>query len=515
LNEYSQRRRLTLVDTGSNATMGTMIFLLPAELSPDAAYELERAWLAGSDRVPWPTEAHVEHQHLILQRPASESGHLVAPWSIDGAGRLMGASGTLIERPLPYPYLLELARGKVNQLRCHAQSCQDSGVSLPATVQEQIHRAHQALAHAIAIGSTAEADRAASAALTLGYRSAEQLIHESSNQLLPIRRRDQPRLDTALGCRVSTVLADAAARAFAMTFGRISLAFPWSSIEPNEGRYDWSQQDALLEWAEREGLEVTGGPLLDFSSAQLPDWLWLWERDLTSLGKFMSSYVTAALQRYRGRIRRWQLTSASNSASVLSLSEYEILWLTVKLGRMARQVNEEIELVVNVAQPWCDYMAHEHRDQSPYVFAETLIREWNAAAVDLEVVMGVAPRGSYCRDLLETAFLLDSYAGLGVPVRVTLGYPSGSTVDPKADPEQCVDGGYWHSGVHEAVQADWAASFAALALAKPFVEAVHWVDFSDADLHQFLHCGLVDAAGRPKPSLQTLGQLRKAHLSGR
>jgi len=127
-------------------------------------------------------------------------------------------------------------------------------------------------------------------------------------------------------------------------------------------------------------------------------------------------------------------------------------------------------------------------------------------------VMGVTPRGSYCRDLLETSCLLDSYAELGVPLRVTLGYPSGSTVDPKADPELCVDAGHWHGGVHEAVQAEWAASFARLALCKPYVEAVNWVHFTDADVHQFPHCGLLDSAGKPKPSLEMFQRLRQTHL---
>ena len=59
---------------------------------------------------------------------------------------------------------------------------------------------------------------------------------------------------------------------------------------------------------------MTGGPLVDFSAMQMPDWLWLYERDLTSLAKFMCNYIMAVLKRYRKRVRRWHLTSASNSA---------------------------------------------------------------------------------------------------------------------------------------------------------------------------------------------------------
>src|SRR5215831_15511165 len=98
--------------------MGTMIFLLPADLSPNAAHELDRAWIAGSDQMPWPTRVQVHLNRLCVERQVGESGYLVAPWSLNGAGQFMGASATLIERPVPYQFLVELARGKVNQLRC-------------------------------------------------------------------------------------------------------------------------------------------------------------------------------------------------------------------------------------------------------------------------------------------------------------------------------------------------------------------------------------------------------------
>jgi len=81
--------------------MGTMIFLLPADLSPEAAYELERAWVAGPDQMPWPTRVHVEFNRLLVERQEEESGYLLAPWIIAGAGRLMGTSARLMERPLP------------------------------------------------------------------------------------------------------------------------------------------------------------------------------------------------------------------------------------------------------------------------------------------------------------------------------------------------------------------------------------------------------------------------------
>jgi hypothetical protein len=493
--------------------MGTMIFLLPTDLSPDAASELERAWVAACpEQIPWPTQAKVECHQLIVQRQMGESGSLSAPWKIDGAGQVMSTSGTLIERAQPYHLLLELARGKVNQLRSQALRWQEDGFLLPVTVEELIRSASRGFCQAMAAASNAEASRTAQLTLNLSYQAAEALVQSYLKEVLQLRRQLQPRCQTNWGCRLGTVPAGAAASGLASTFHSLGLPFPWSRIEPSPDRYDWSQQDALLDWADSQGLGVIGGPLVDFSSTLLPDWLWLWERDLTNLARFVSNYATAALNRYRGRIRRWHLTSASNSASVLSLSEHELLWLTVKVARVAHQIDPGLELIIGVAQPWCDYMAHDDREQSPFLFAETITRELKLAALDLEVIMGVTPRGSYCRDFLETSRLLDSYADLGVPLHVTLGYPSSRSADPKADPELCVDAGHWHDGVQESTQAEWAAAFAALAGCKPSVEAVNWIHLSDADLHQFPNCGLLDAAGKPKPSFHALQQLRRTQL---
>ena len=224
-------------------------------------------------------------------------------------------------------------------------------------------------------------------------------------------------------------------------------------------------------------------------------------------------FVEAAVRRYRHRIRRWQLTAASNSASVLSLTEDELLGLTYRMAETARQIDPTLEIVVGVAQPWGEYMATVERTHSPFVFADTLIRSgMNVAALDVELVMGSTPRGSYCRDLLEASRLFDLYALLGIPLRVTLGYPSASAADLDADPDMHVGAGRWRGGYTPEVQAEWAAAFATLALCKPYVQGAQWVHLSDAEPHQFPNCGLIDAAGQAKPAATKLREIRQAYL---
>jgi hypothetical protein len=62
------------------------------------------------------------------------------------------------------------------------------------------------------------------------------------------------------------------------------------------------------------------------------------------------------------------------------------------------------------------------------------------------------------------------------------------------------------------MQAEWAAAYTALAVAKPYMQAVHWVQWSDAEPHPIPHCGLVDASGNIRPALQPLKQVREQHL---
>src|SRR5262249_17979573 len=106
----------------------------------------------------------------------------------------------------------------------------------------------------------------------------------------------------------------------------------------------------------------------------------------------------------------------------------------------------------------------------------------------------------------------DLYSLLGVPLRVTLGYPSAPTPDAHADPELRVAGGRWRDGFTPQTQGDWAAHFAALAGAKPDVQAPHRANFRAAAPHPFPRCGRVGEAGNGGPALAALRELREKHL---
>ncbi len=495
--------------------MGKMTFQLPAGLPAEAARELERCCLAGGpDNMPQSTQAQLNGDLLTLYHNEDESSYLVAPWPIDGLGHLAGTSATLMERAAPYRLLLELARGKVNQVRCQAADWRLGGLHIGPLLQNQIHEATMAFGHAISQSNAAEGADAARHALQLAYQAAEQLTHTYVEQVFTIRHQRQPRLDTTLACRLGpSVPAADPGEALLQACNCLSVAFSWNTIERQEGEFNWEPWDALVEWAERHGVEVNAGPLIDFSSVQLPAWLWHWERDVAGIAAFMCKFVELAVRRYRNRIRRWQLTAGSNCAKILGLAEEELIGLTYRVFETARQIDSGLELIAGIAQPWGDYLGQQMGGHSPFLFADTLIRSnLNLWALDIEIAMGVTPRGSYCRDALEVSRILDMYALLTLPVRVTLGYPSSPRPDPLADPEMRIDAGRWHDGFSPQAQGEWVGQFAALALCKPFVQSVLWTYPFDAEPHQLPHGGLFDESSRPKPALETLRYLRQTHL---
>jgi hypothetical protein len=494
--------------------MGIMTFNLPSGAGEPPGADLDRACLAGGyDNMPAPTQVVRGPGELRLVRDVDESGYLVVPWDVDGVGRLMGSSATLMERPSPYQLGVELARGKVNQLRSQAADWRAAGLHIPDELDALIRLAGLTFGRAATSPAVADADADGLAALELAYKAGTDLVRAYVEQMLHARHQRQPRLDTVLGVRLNGPVPPAAAAAVVAAINAVSLPMTWKAVEPTESQYKWESVDAQLAWAGENNLQITAGPLIDFSHAGLPDWLWLWEGDLPSLSSFMCDYVETAVGRYHKSIRRWHLTAASNVTDVLKLSEDDLLWLTARLAEAAWQIDPELELVIGVSQPWGEYMARAEHTYSPFVFADTLIRAGlKLAALDIEWVMGVTPRGSYSRDLLDASKVLDLYALLGTPLQVSLAYPSGGGSDPLADPALTASAGHWRGGFTPAAQADWAAEFSALAVCKPFVKSVYWCQLNDAEGHQFPWSGLLDGTGQPKPALGRLRQIREGHL---
>src|SRR5262249_26823548 len=155
----------------------------------------------------------VDDGQMILSRHVDESGCVLTPWSVNGTGRVMVSSATLMERLNPYLLGVELARGKINQVRGQESDWRMGGLSMPESLTRQIHESTLAFSKAVTLVPDPCAGQEALGALAQGFQAANQLVQVYMNQVFEVRHLRQPRLETALSCRLSTGPLEADQRA--------------------------------------------------------------------------------------------------------------------------------------------------------------------------------------------------------------------------------------------------------------------------------------------------------------
>jgi hypothetical protein len=494
--------------------MGSISFLLPDPLPPAADAMLPVACFAtGYDMAPMPTGLTVENNRLIVSRNLTESGYLVLPWPVGQFGTLVTATTTLPERDEPYRLLIELARGKLNQVRTQAAEWEGIGLRLPAGYEESLNEATRQFGKALLGQPSSESDTLASRVLERSFALSDTLVREFVTQMFDTRHHEEGMLDTRLAAR-TTGGPGAFAADYARTFNAAQVSFRWRDLEPDEARYDWTAPDQAVAAAKAAELPITGGPVIDLAPGFLPTWAKGWNGDLPTLAAFMCDFLETVIGRYKGDIKRWVVCAGFNQADALGLDDDDRFRLAGRLFEAAAQIDAELEMILSVAQPWGDYLVNENQTISPLTFVDDLIREGlRVSAVELEIRAGTLPRGSLPRDLLDTSRVLNLFGLLGVPVEVVLSLPSSDEPDDRAAIHgQSIWTPGWRAGPSLEGQAEWGASFAALALCTPHIRAVTWDHWSDADPHLTPSGGLIDAEGQAKPLLSRLRTLRTAHL---
>src|SRR5262249_46647914 len=147
-------------------------------------------------------------------------------------GRLMGTSATLMERPAPYQLLVELTRGKVNQVRSQAADWAAGGLEVSPSLDGQIRDMSLAFARAACAGTPEEVGRNIQPVLELAYQAAEGLVGAYVEQVFQLRHQRQPRLDSALACRPGPgALPPEQGAALAGACNQVVLPLSWHTVE--------------------------------------------------------------------------------------------------------------------------------------------------------------------------------------------------------------------------------------------------------------------------------------------
>ncbi len=487
--------------------MGLMRFLIhPASLMSDWP-EVHRGFLSGVDGRVFGTRIEVEGNLVTCRRITSESGKFHVGWPIADFGRPITSTATLPEREEPYLLAVELARGKIVQLRNQASQWDVAGMRMPAAYRAPATEAHRLFAAAASSQDRPEeASRLANEALNQACRAADALTLSYAEQALAGRNQRNPRLPALLGCDLEGGPPPPDAQElFQKAFQACIIRCSWNDIESLEGEYFWDGVDQQLAWCEAQKMKFRAGPLIDLGPDGLPGWLANWEHDPLNLQSFVCDFVETALSRYMGRIRTWEIVARPNSGGALTLNEEQRLTLTARVLDIARQVDDDAQLLIRVDQPWGEYQARGQHRLSPIQMTDALIRSGiELAGVNLEIACGYLPRGSAPRDLLDVSRLIDLWSIMQVPLHITLACPSSLEPDPLANPDHEVDPHLWPEPANEARQAKWLDQFLPLLMAKPAVASVTWSTFTDALPHEFPHAGLLRIDGHPKPSLERI-----------
>lgn len=494
--------------------MGVMRFLVhsPNRINAEVA---QRIYMTGLDRVPWPCRVQLNSEGFTLERSVSDSGNMHVPWTVPGHGLATLSTGSLMERERPYQLEVELARGKVNQVRNQLSEWQSIGLTPTDLFSEKLREAvalfaesatsqHEPVAAAKRAGQAIEA--AMQASLLLGNAFTEQA--------LAARFRQATRLNTHLAANLPAVsLDDTTGKLLRASFNAGLVNMGWRELEASQGHTDWTISDAQVQWCLSQGMAVYGGPLARLDNQGMPDWLYLWEGDFENILAFLGEHVESAVTRYKGKVQAWFCAARVNIGNVLGLRDVDKQRLAVRTIEVTRKCDPRTPAILVFDQPWAEYMSQDDVEP-PLYFADLLARAGiGLSGIGLEINLGYYPGGSYPHDLLDFSALIDRWSLLGLPLYVLLTVPSSDQADPLARNPARLLAGTSPGGCTQATQNLWINRFVPMLLAKPIVQAILWNQLLDNQPHEYAHGGLFDAAGSPKAALASLAAQRRAHLS--
>lgn len=494
--------------------MGVMQFVIPSWLPVADWPEAHRGFLSAPDQSVWPTRIDIDGSLLLCRRMSNDSSKLSIAWPVAGFGRPVLTTASLPERSEPYLLVVELARGKIVQLRNQVATWQSGNMQVPPEFPPLQRSAQQLFARAVAQQDDPNvASLLAQQALEQACLAADLITRSYASQRLQFRHRQYPQLPTSLGCSLGdTLLATPQLEQFGQVFSGVAVPMQWRCIEPVEGELHWEIPQAQVDWAIANKHLVRGGPLLDFSPNGLPPWLEQWSGDFFNLQSFCCDFVETTVSKYQGQLRIWEIAARANSGGALGLSEENRLTLVARVLEAARRADDDAQLLIRIDQPWGDYQARGQHKLAPLHFADALVRAGAAlSGINLEIAIGYSPSGSASRDLLDFSRLIDFWSLLSIPLHVTLAFPSHTGPDEQVTTDLEVAPDTWRGPVSEAAQGAWLQEHIALLLAKPYVVAIFWNHLSDAQPHRFPHAGLFDASHRPKAAFGDLQRLRSVH----
>lgn len=445
----------------------------------------------------------VEDGHI----EAAASGHsnigLCLLHEAGTAGTLMLRTALLPPRGRPYQLSLELARYRIKLFLDKSEEWSMFDLSSEHPAVEQWEAARQVFTRALVTPNPIEADTLAHEALEQAIASTERLALAHAQILLHRRYGNRSASNSTLGVRTDGSRYDTGLRDLVQhDFDLAVIPMRWTQIEPSQGTFEWSEADRWVAWASEQQKPVILGPLLDFSRADgVPAWVKEAEHDYAALREVCYDHVERVVQRYAGVVNFWSLGAGINLNRHLRLSGADMVDLVRMAALRIRETRRDARVLLEFCEPFGEYVSSNADALGPFVFLERIFQEGiRLDALGVRLLIG-AGSGMAARDLMQLSSLLDRFFLTEIPLVVSaLGSPC-ATLDDQA--------GIWHEPWNEEQQAQWASQMMGIALSKPFVDSVIWAELFDHEAADLAMAGLVTGAGKPRPALARLVNMRR------
>jgi hypothetical protein len=484
-----------------------------------SAWDLRSAYLVGADGRPARGGVAQAGGEIVCTPEGDQPAGLALLVEAGEAGRLVLRTCFLPPREEPYELFLEIARWLIKQWVEECEQWQMWRPALSGDSLEQWEAARTAFRAALAAPPGVEKERLACASIVEGIRACEGLALRYADYVLPHRARRRAPSAILLGvCIDPAVPPTPASTAAAARFDAVAIRTPWRLVERTPGKRDHRAVDAWVQWCREARKPFVLGPLADFGTADgspvaLPDHVLAVRGDATRFRDLVWRHVRDLAERYAGATGLFLAASGTNSAGWHEEGVDRMVDLTrISVGAV-RDAARQAKVLVEIRSPGAESWRGRRGTAWPMAFVRRLAQEslgLAALGVRLEQGAGADP----VRDLMSVAAMIDAFNGAEFPVFVTgFGVPSAGPAGDLA-----ASRGFWHApegaprGCDPRTQGAWGSAVLRMALARTFIEGAWWSRLQDAP---GASDGVLDEAGRPKPVLAELLEVRARVMAAR
>ena len=271
---------------------------------------------------------------------------------------------------------LELARGKLNDVRNQLADWMQMGLRIPPELARSLAEAQRAFVRAATSADEPEACLAAA-----------QASLEASSRPATCSSRPTPPRSSRAGWPPPASFRPIWAASWTATRQGVPArpsgrrpstparsASPGGRSRPPRGSTAGTCSTPSSPGAAATSWTIEAGPLIEFRPAALPDWIWLWEGDFETISGFVAEFVRQAVQRYRGKVPLWHVVHRPARGEILGLSEEEQIRITARAVQVARQADPRPSSRIGVDRPWAEWMGSSHFQLGPLHLCDYLLR---------------------------------------------------------------------------------------------------------------------------------------------